>query len=1085
MTTARLQPGNGEDSRAWTREVFAAADYAGVAMYGDPATWQFHAARALLLGDAVSFQALLDTSTPEARLHLAAARWIHGDEARARRELATIDLEHARKLRRLLDQPKIRVLAQLPWADGAMTDLGGGIRHDPRFEVRTIGHRTGDARNRPYASVESFLGDGFVPDFFTTAMVEWHHLPPNLQQLQCPLFGHLADHDLHIQTIRPWLDLFDELCVTDRSEWLDVQGLGKGLVSSFPKVFGLPNGIAPIPVGPRHLDFFVSGTMLDPYHPDKARLLHELLGMPGIDLRVVRGFAGTMAFHALLAASKASFTYVRRPGAMPTRGLESLALGCTIALQQECSLRLWVDERHGVTTYGNEPGDLAKAVRRLLDHHDEFGPAARIGAEVVRAEFAMPRVASQYFRFLTFRAAAPRPARQAVDASSWTQKRMCMSRSWVPDEPSVRRRTMQANFRHLSAQLKKKAKASTLVDMARELLCEFAYYDKIRQCEASERAMLTDAIGLLDKCIRLWPEHLAARFLLVRTLWHHGDAAQRMRALQLAFDTIEGDPARWQIGPHDDVMPFDFHEDCFDFRSYLDLVTHAEKGGAVATIEFARIVLAALAGYVARKTGKPALHELAVAWNPAFARFRLDLAKALLRRGGDTGRTRALGLLGELAEGSSEFATATRLLVNELGEAATRELVGDTSLRAALRMDVDTFDANLRANEVFAVERREAKSAATATPERERGISEAAAIAVLIPLAGNDGELTDLLAELENQNRAACCEVVIATSSALTRHPAAGGFAAVRWVSVPESTSWATRLSACAATSTAPLLTVAMPGDRFRPDAFALLADGLDRRPQAAVAFGTEGWTNGLVGRFEPVSCLGFTCPPPAAHLRLPTKNGIGSHPMWRRSLHDRLGPFDPTYGAAAEYAFWLAALATAEAVQLSTLLSTSPARAAWRHLRDPACDLAAVARARAELAPPSTALPFVAQRPLPCTLLAPGIVEEAQSHARLGILTPAQLLEAVNLDRFLGTALLYGDTSTAACLLRAAATQLPEMLSLRLALANLLDATGLPGSDDVLRAARSCEPYRTVLAQRMRDGSKLEPDSVPEAMQV
>ncbi|MBL8751792.1 MAG: glycosyltransferase, partial [Planctomycetes bacterium] len=542
MNPTGLRPGPGDDPRAWTRAVFAAADYAGVAMHGDPSTWQFQAARALLLGDTASLRALADCREPEARLHLAAARWIHGDEARARRELAQIDLEHARRLLALLDQPRIRVLAQLPWVDGAMTDLGGGLRHDPRFELRTLGHRTGDVRNPPYADVRTALADGFTPDFYLAAMVEWQHLPPNLQLLRCPLFGNLADHDLHIQTIRPWLDLFDELCVTDRTEWLDVQGLGRGTTTSFPKVFGLPANLAPIPSGPRHLDFFVSGTMLDPYHPDKARVLHELLGMPAIDLRVVRGFTGQMAFHALLAASKASFTFVRRPGAMPTRGLESVALGCAVAVQAESSLRLWLGHEHGVVPYGGERGELAAAVRTILDHHDHFGPAARRGAERVRTEFAMPVVASQYFRFLAFRATAPRAARTPVDTSTWTQKRLCVSRTWLPDDPTVRRRTMQANFRRLSERFRLRPDARTLVDMARELLCEYVHYERKKAVEANERALLADAIGLLEKCVQKWPDHLAARFLLVRTRWHHGDARQRLQALQLAFDTVDAEP---------------------------------------------------------------------------------------------------------------------------------------------------------------------------------------------------------------------------------------------------------------------------------------------------------------------------------------------------------------------------------------------------------------------------------------------------------------------------------------------------------------------------------------------------------------
>lgn len=1084
LGTSRLRPG--ADSRPWTSAVFAAGDYAGAAMYGDPATWEYHAARAMLLADPAAFAALADFATPAAQLHAAAARWIHGDTARARRELAGIDLEHARNLARLLDQPRIRVLAQLPWVAGAMTDLGGGAMHDHQFELRTIGHRTGDRRQRPYADVTRCLDDGFAPDFYVAAMVEWHHLPPNLQALPCPLFGHIADHDLHIQTIRPWLDLFDELCVTDRTEWLDVQGLGRGAVSSFPKVFGLPGDLPPIPTADRPLDFFVSGTMLDPYHPDKARVLHELLGMHGIDLRVVRGFTGTMTFYALLAASKASFTFVRRPGAMPTRGLESLALGCAVALQEESVLGLWLGRAEGVVTYGGNRGDLAAAVREVLDDWRHFGPAARRGAELVRRQFALPQVASQYLRFLTFRAAAPRAARQLVDSSTWCQKRICISRTWLPDDPAVRRRTMQANFRHLGAVLARAPSATTLVDMARELLCEFVFYEQKKQCERNERSYLADAIALLEKCGRLWPDHLAARFLLVRALWHHGDAAQRMQALQLAHDAIEGDPARWRIGPRDDVMPFDFHADCFDYRHYLDLVARAEKGERVPTIDFVRPILAALAGYVARKTGKPSLHEFAVANDPSFARYRLDLAKALIARGGADGRTRARALLVELAAGSTELAPAAALLRREFGEAALQECLDADSVRAVARMEVDTIDAARSVRELFAVEQRAVKIAANAhlalpAPPRSPRVT------VLVPLVGSTAECADLVAELEGQIGAETCALVVAAApgelDSASRASMAGSLAGCRCVPVDGHAPFAARLTACVSAASTTLLTIALPGDRWRPDAISTLADELDAHPDVDLVFASEGWTDHVPAQFRPSACIGFSCPPPAAHLRMATTNGIGLHPMWRRSLHDQHGGFDARYGSAAAYEFWLRALAKRQVRQLPQLLTTSPAGAAWRVQCDPAADLGAVARARRALVPELAALPFTPQRALPAAMLATGIGDEADSHARLGILSEAERQDARGLETFLGTVLLQGDTSTAVCLLRAAIAQLPDLIAPRLALANLLDASGLPGSREVLLAARTCEPYRRVVARQLAAREVLAPDATPEAM--
>ncbi|MBL8756224.1 MAG: hypothetical protein JNK15_23215, partial [Planctomycetes bacterium] len=536
--------------------------------------------------------------------------------------------------------------------------------------------------------------------------------------------------------------------------------------------------------------------------------------------------------------------------------------------------------------------------------------------------------------------------------------------------------------------------------------------------------------------------------------------------------TVDAEPTRWHVDPADDVMPFDFHEDLFDHRVWFDLVAATAKGRTVPTTELARPILASLAGYVARKTGTIALHELAVAHDPAFARYRFDLAEALLARGAAPERERALGLLADLADGSTEFRAAAKRLVREVGvRAASRRLTPETLL-ALQRIDLDTIDASVKVKDLVAVERRADRLAAATAPAPEAAATPAATIAVLVPAPGNEAELLDLLADLEGQTNAGTLEVLVGAPAAAAAAVAALGagrsFVAVRVVAVPPEATWPQRLTACALASAAPLLTVAMPGDRLRPDAYELLAAELDSHPAAAIAFGTEGWTDGPAMRFQPSACLGFSCPPPAAHLHLAATNGIGMHPMWRRTLHDHHGGFDARFGAAAEYEFWLRALAHADAVQLHALMVTSPVRAAWRAQRDPATDLHAVDRARAHLPADAAARPFTPARPLPAGMLAPGFETEARSHHRLGILTREQELDVANLESFLGTALLHGDTGTALCLLRTATAQIPELLTVPLAHAQLLDALALPGSREVLLAARGCEPYRAVLARHL-----------------
>src|SRR5690606_28947166 len=163
-------------------------------------------------------------------------------------------------------------------------------------------------------------------------------------------------------------------------------------------------------------------------------------------------------------------------------------------------------------------------------------------------------------------AAAPRPERVPRDTRDWCQKRVSVARTWLPPSPAARRRTMQANFRQLGRIAAARPSVAVLLDLARELLCEFAFYEQRGQATEVERALFEDAIRLLERCERLFPDALVPRFVRARALLHHGDADARMAGLQLAFDAVERSPDAWQVEPDHDVMPFDFHGELFDYR---------------------------------------------------------------------------------------------------------------------------------------------------------------------------------------------------------------------------------------------------------------------------------------------------------------------------------------------------------------------------------------------------------------------------------------------------------------------------------------------------------------------------------------
>ncbi len=1074
--TATLRPGPGDDPARWTAEVFAAGDHAGAARFGDPHTWQHHAARALLTGDAASFAALAQWQNDDVRLFTAAAHWIAGDRATALRTCAGSREPRTAALARLLAKPQCHVLAQLPWLPGQPTDLAGGARGTDGIVLRTLGHRRGDVPVHADFDVRQLLADGFAPDVYVAAMAEWHQLPPNLGLLPCPRFAHIADHDLHLQVLQPWLAQFDGLCVTDRSEWLDVQGLQAGPVVSFPKVFGVPDGLPPVPGTERSLDAFVSGTMLDPYHPDKAALLHELLATPDLELRLVNGFAGPMAFQALLAASRASFTYVRRPGAMPTRGMESLAMGCALALQEESVLWLYVGKEHGVVPWGPTTQSLGAALRTIRSGWDHFGPAAQRGARHVRRALALSRTAPQYLRFLLFQAALHDAARPAAPLARPSvvpcQQRLCVSRTWLPPTPVARRRAMQSNFRGLGARFAAHTAPATLLQMARELLCEYAHYHERGDVDAADRSLFADALGLLDRGCRHFPDHLVLHFVRARALLLCGDARERLRGLQLAHDVASREPAGWQVAADDDVMPFDFGSDSFDHRTYLDLLAAAAKGGPLPTGDLVRVLRASLWGHVARASGKLAWHVAAAALNPEFARFRLDLARVCLQHAPH--RAEGLDLLAELTAGSAEFPAALRLLRQHAPE---RLASLPSAHRVLQRLALCTLDGKLRLDALFQSERRAPLAAQSLGPVASAG---AARLGVLVPHAGAPAELAELLAELAQQTMAADLLVCVATPGALPNNVlAAAPQLAVRTVVMDEDTPHAERLMRLGAASKAPLWTVAGPGDRLRTDALATLVRELHDHPDAGVVFANEGWLPEPAPTFTPAACQHIACRPRCSPERLLHTDAVGLHPVWRAALHTRFGGFEPAFGAACEYEFWRRVAAHTEVRQLPVLLTLSVATADWRRQREVGADPAGTARA--VLAHGGDVARFTPFQPLPATVLAPGLTEEADSHARLGLLDPAQRHDVRMLEQFYGTALLHGDAPLAAALLRFATNQLPSLIAPALAEATLRSTLGLPGAEAVLEAVAGREPYRALLARHRQRAPNAPPHPHPQ----
>lgn len=594
--------------------------------------------------------------------------WIDGHESLAINALQKQTSTHAQNLLSLISKPHINVLAQLPWISKGTQDLQSGAEFDPKFIVKNIGFKPQDLQNRPYADIHDFYNPGNPPDFYISQMVEWHLIPPNIRELPCPIFGQTSDYDLHIQFLHPWLRLFDELIVNGPGEQDEVSKLSGVPVSVYPKTFSIPDTLPPLPPpGQREVDFFMSGTTFHPYHHDKALLVNRILDIPSFNPLFYNGFLSAKAYYELLSHTKMALTFVRHADAMPTRGLESLAMGCALLVQKESVLNRYLGEDEGVVTYEG-PHDLPEAMLRIKREWPLFEQRARRGAEIVRREFSSARVASQYLRFLTVLAAKPRTSRNSLCIDTLDQKRPIIIKGW--GFPHATYKEMQdINATRWLNRLESAPHARTIIDLVREYLldfCTWAYLPTARNYPVNQDYY---DYGMLDKCLELcrcgmerFPRSLALRFTMIRAALHFGSPAEVDEALDLLRETIAIPPAEWEIDPMDDVMPWDFFGQMFNYRDYFDTVTTLLKGDSLPQSNLVDLIRASLHYYLGHYSNDIEHLQNAVTLDPHFPFYRLRLAAALIKGGKAEDRDVAKVHLEQLASESMLCQEAFRLL---------------------------------------------------------------------------------------------------------------------------------------------------------------------------------------------------------------------------------------------------------------------------------------------------------------------------------------------------------------------------------------------------------------------------------------
>jgi hypothetical protein len=615
--------------------------------------WAKHAARVLLGCGEAALDALAKFDSPEVRLCHALGLWIEGDEGAAAAMLRHTDASPARDhLKSLLERDRLNVLAFLPASRTGPHAMFSAIERLDKFRVMPVWFGAGNDYGRENvvdADIRYFYSTRKIPDLFVCEMVEWHLLPRNLASAPFFKCGHTSDFDIHAQEVLPWLRLFDAILTLDHTEWDILRPAMPGkVVLNYPKVFTVADTES-THTTERPIDVLMSGTVFSDFHHDKNELIANLRDIPGLNCVLINGFVKFDEYEDLIAKSKLTLSYIRHSGTMPTRALESIALGTWSAIQDDSVLSLYVPDNSSLLPYRHGDWQNFKTtIQNFCVSYSERKHAYRVAASktksIITKEFSPRKVLSQYLRFC-----AALPAIQAAiglrshttreAAAPTMQKRGCVTKGWLPayGDEGVLREILDNNL-SITAHRDDYAAAN---DQGREQIIEYA---RLNAAGKEDTDSLEGGFEAFEQAIEIEPRALAPRFNLVRSAFHFGSSKMRHRAQQLAEETIELSKRDGYLSfpIWDDILPYDFYPSHLNSQALCELRlsasgddTKIDKSNTEEQI--LSLIIASLHFYLARHAGLDSEADqhfrAAIDLDPENVHFQIGYAEYLLASG--------------------------------------------------------------------------------------------------------------------------------------------------------------------------------------------------------------------------------------------------------------------------------------------------------------------------------------------------------------------------------------------------------------------------------------------------------------------
>jgi glycosyltransferase involved in cell wall biosynthesis len=909
---------------------FDAGDYLSVAS-GSLDQWQTLASLGLLGRSKIALDGLRNFDQVEARFYRAVVHWLDGDNDAAIRLLEKIPTAHAKNLLMLIRKPKIHVLAHLPWWPKSDIFYMSSDSQDDKFIVQNIGFSPANIPNEPYADISNYYNRKQPPDFYFSYMIEWHLLPLNLQSLPCPILGLTSDFDLHIQTIYPWLKLFDEIVALGSTERSLISGLTHCPVSTYHKVYALADSFPKLSTDKREIDFFLSNTIIHPYHPDKAHLIYQILSIPGVHPLIVDGWLDPEDYLGNLSKSKVSCAYVRFPDSIPTRGIEALAMGCAVVIQRGSGLLLDVGEQEGVLTYDYSGQDLIPAVQRILESWPDYEKRAQRGAEIVRSEYSKKRITSRFLRFLTFLAARPRSPRQILATEDFHQKRLVVARGGVPGGPDVLEKLKDRNTVRWMARLYNRPSPTLILELSRQYVLDI--YDHYPLTRLPDRTplpkipMVRVCLDLIKSGIEDYPNSLALYFAFIRIALHFGQPEDVSNGLQMAMDVLSRSEDAWQIDPMDDVFPWDFFSNFFNHRMYHDLIMEYYTRGTPVHSALKKLILASIHYYSGHYRNSLQHFRSASVLDPAFPFYQFYYARELIKGGFYDDYHQAGTLLMQVARNP----LLCTIAFEQLEELRTHGLYDDPQYPELIRVVKHICNIQNSKNgvenwltvplqpAVVSIDTIMSESSqplvihvpnADALKEVDRSQDSVPLVSAIVSTYNAERFMRACLEDLENQTIRDQLEIIVIDSGSLQNEKAIvkefqRKFSNIIYQRTVRENSHVA-FNRAISLARGRYVTMANTDDRHHPDAFRRMVQVFETHPEVGLVYFDSAVTQTPNTTLERGPVIGRFRWPDFDRNLLFKVCYVGPQAMWRREMNEKYGGFDAQFYSAGDYELWL-----------------------------------------------------------------------------------------------------------------------------------------------------------------------------------